>query len=265
MPLPFYSEDLMQIFFLKSILSILLVAMALFAMFTMFEILGRAEKRYNIERLRKIHKINGILYIALFLLITWFCLRFFAGAKTELSPRAAFHSIFALTIIILLGLKVSFVRVYRQFYGKVQTIGLLIALTTFIMAGLSGGYYLLVTKFGTDKTFSGTVEGKKGEARQAAAGKEGKWAVRTDADSICKGKELYDSKCYFCHDAYSTKTGVGPGHKGLLKNPVLPVSKKSATPENIANQILHPYKDMPAFSYLADNDIQSLIAFLNTL
>jgi len=255
----------MQIFFLKSILSILLVAMALFAMFTMFEIFGRAEKRYNIERLRKIHKINGILYVLLFLLITWFCLRFFAGAKAELSPRAAFHSIFALTIIILLGLKVSFVRVYRQFYGKVQTIGLLIALITFVMAGLSGGYYLLITKFGTDKTFSGTVEGKKGEARQEAAGKEGKWAVRTDADSICKGKELYDSKCYFCHDAYSNKTGVGPGHKGILKNQQLPVSKKPATPENIASQILRPYKDMPAFSYMSDEQVQNITAFLNTL
>ncbi|MEW6109544.1 MAG: cytochrome c [Nitrospirota bacterium] len=38
-----------------------------------------------------------------------------------------------------------------------------------------------------------------------------------------------------------------------------------ATAENIANQIRNPYKDMPSFSYLSDEDIQNLIAFLNTL
>jgi len=89
--------------------------------------------------------------------------------------------------------------------------------------------------------------------------------IKTDQESINKGKELYESKCYFCHDAYSTKWGVGPGHKGILKNPLLPASGKPATPENIVNQLRNPYKDMPSFSYLSDEDIQNIIAFLNTL
>ena len=69
----------------------------------------------------------------------------------------------------------------------------------------------------------------------------------------------------FCHDAYSNKREVGPGHKGILKNPLLPVSKKPATPENVANQIRNPYKDMPSFSYLLDEDVENIVAFLNTL
>ncbi|GBE37750.1 hypothetical protein BMS3Bbin08_00346 [bacterium BMS3Bbin08] len=52
--------------------------------------------------------------------------------------------------------------------------------------------------------------------------------------------------------------------KGILKKPRLPVSKKPATPENIANQLKKPYRRMPSFSYLADEQISNIIDFLNT-
>lgn len=96
---------------------------AFIAMFTMFEILGRGEKKYNINRLKKIHKANGLIYILLYLVIAYFCLDFIVKTKIEPSPHAAFHAVFALTVIVLLCLKISFLRFYRQFYGKVQTIG----------------------------------------------------------------------------------------------------------------------------------------------
>lgn len=243
---------------MKSLLSIVLFILALFAMFTMFEVFGKNGKIFDTEKLKKVHRVNGIVYSLFYLLIAYFCLDFILGTKAEPSPRAALHSVFALSVIILLALKVSFVRFYRQFYNQAKIIGVLIALLTFVMIGTSGGYYLLITKFGTDipvKKVAASVE--------KAAG--AKLAVRTDTESIKNGKELYESKCYFCHDAYSTDVIVGPGHKGILKNPLLPVSKKPATPENAANQIKNPYKDMPSFSYLPDEDVLNLIAFLNTL
>lgn len=244
----------MPIFLVKSLLAMPLFILTLFAMFTMFEIFGRAEKKYDIEKLKKLHRLNGSIYFLLYLLIAYFCLDFILNTKAEPSARATFHSIFALSVIILLFLKFSFVRIYRQFYGQVKTIGLLIALLTFGMIGTSAGYYLLITKLGTD------IPVKKVEEREAP-----KVVVRTDSLSIERGKELYESKCYFCHDAFSTEWGVGPGHKGILKNPLLPVSKKPATPENAANQIKNPYRDMPSFSYLSEDDVLDLIAYLNTL
>lgn len=245
----------MPIFLIKSLLSIILFVLTLFAMFTMFEIFGRADKKYDIEKLKRIHKINGRVYFLFYLLIAYFCLDFILITKAELSSRSAFHSIFALTIIILLFLKISFVRIYKQFYGQVKIIGLLIALITFGMIGTSAGYYFLITKGGTD------VSVKKADGMPAIP----KIMVKADPASIEKGKELYNSKCFFCHDAYSKERGVGPGHKGILKNPTLSVSGKPATPENVADQIRNPYKDMPSFSYLPDEDMLNLIAFLNTL
>lgn len=89
--------------------------------------------------------------------------------------------------------------------------------------------------------------------------------VRTDSESINEGKVLFGQKCRFCHDAYSTETLTGPGLYEILKKPKLPVSKKPATPENIINQLKDPFRLMPAFTDLSEEDILNIIAFLNTL
>lgn len=244
----------MPIFLLKSLLSILLLVLTLFSFLTMLEVFGR-ESRFDLERLKRLHRLNGKIYLFLYILITYFCVDFIIKTKAEPSPRATFHGVFALSIITLLFLKFSFVRFYKKFYNWAKILGILIGLLTIGMIGTSAGYYLLISKFGMDLPVK--KEEKKVE--------EKKFFVKTDLESIKKGQELYESKCYFCHDAFSTKWEVGPGHKGILKNPLLPVSKKPATPENIANQLRNPYKDMPSFSYLSDEDVLNLIAYLNTL
>jgi len=89
--------------------------------------------------------------------------------------------------------------------------------------------------------------------------------VRTDAGTVAKGKELFESKCSFCHAVDSTATVVGPGLKGILKRKRLPVSKRPATPENVMHQMVEPYKDMPSFSYLSKEEREAIIAYLNTI
>ncbi len=90
--------------------------------------------------------------------------------------------------------------------------------------------------------------------------------VRTDQESISKGKNLFEKLCKVCHDAYSdTITVIGPGLKGLLKNDLLPVSKKPATAENILIQFDKPLNKMPSFHWISEEDKLNIIAFLNTL
>jgi cytochrome c2 len=226
----------------------------------MFEVFGRSEKRFDIAKLKKLHQISGYLFLLLSLVITYYCLDFIIKTKAEPTSRATLHSVFSLAVILLIIIKIIFVRFYRQFYGQVQMIGLVIAILSFGMVGTSGGYYLFSTKFGTDREIGEVIEQK-----HETVSKAGKITLRTDSVSIKNGKELYESKCSFCHDPYSTKTNVGPGHKDILKNHLLPVSKKPATPENIAEQLRNPHRDMPSFSYLDDKDVQNIIAYLNTL
>lgn len=106
---------------------------------------------------------------------------------------------------------------------------------------------------------------KKMSATKAEAVQDTGIMLRTDDESIGTGKEIFDSKCYFCHDARSTKKGVGPGMKGILKVDKFPVSEMAATPENVVKQLRTPYKSMPSFSSLSDEDILNIIAYLNTL
>jgi hypothetical protein len=221
---------------------------------------GRVEQKFNRDTLRKFHRANGILYLVLCLCLTYLCFGFLVRTKTEPSVRVMFHSLFAISVLLILCFKVLVARIYRQFYAKLQTAGLILAFVSFCMIGTSAGYYLLITKFGKDIPVAGLSD-----QRRATNAEQTGMIAKIDSESIRKGKELYEDKCTFCHDPLSNKTLTGPGHKGILKNPLLPASMKPATPENIAAQIRSPFKDMPSFSYLSGDEVQNIIAYLNTL
>ena len=89
--------------------------------------------------------------------------------------------------------------------------------------------------------------------------------AETDMESIAKGKKLFKSKCSFCHKANSTEMLVGPGLSGILKQSRLPASNEPATAEMITKRLRTPYKNMPSFSYLTDDEVKSIIAYLKTL
>jgi mono/diheme cytochrome c family protein len=247
----------MHIFFIKSLLSLVLLLLLGVGMYTMFELLGRAEKRYRPEALRKAHSLSGIAFFLLSLVIAYLCLDFLLKTRAEPSPRAALHAIFSIAVLFLLCLKILFRRVYRQFYNQLQTLGFVIAFSSTVMISTSAGYYLLVTRFGKEMPAVRTSVDAVQDNSEVTA--------KTDPQSIAKGKALYEAKCTFCHDPFSNVMLTGPGHKGILKNPLLPVSEKPANPENVANQLRKPYKDMPSFAYLSDDEVGDLIAYLNTL
>ncbi|RJQ53362.1 MAG: hypothetical protein C4526_06860 [Nitrospiraceae bacterium] len=254
----------MSTFFIKSILSLVLLTATAVGMFTMFELFGRDGKRFNAETLRKVHRAAGIVYVIIFALISYLCLRFVFITKTELSVRGAFHGVLALAVPVLLGVKVLYVRIYRQFYGQAKTFGLVISIITFVMVAISSGYYLLVSEFGADTSYDRIIQYKEKIAREKKE-EAGRPAVRTDPESISRGKTIFEARCGFCHNAYSPETIVGPGLKGILRSPELPVSRRPATPENIRKQLRQPFSRMPSFDFLSDGEAEDIIAFLNTL
>lgn len=250
----------MQIFFIKSLLAIVLLVLSLISIFTMFEMFGRAERKFDPQKLRKIHRLSGMVFFLLSVAIAYICIDFLAKTRAEPSPRAAMHSVLSVAVLFLLSLKILFNRVYRHFYAQLQTMGLILAFASFAMIGSSAGYFLVVSKFGREMPALRSVDKNKDAGQEGAVR-----TAKTDPMSIARGKELYESKCTFCHDPFSNKTITGPGHKGILKNPLLPVSKKPANPENVAHQLRTPYKDMPSFSYLSGAEVEDIIAYLNTL
>ena len=254
-------------FLFKSILSLLMILGAIVAMFTMFEIFGRGTAKYKVTTLKVLHRVNGVIYLILFLYITYHCMDFIMSTKGELSSRATFHSLFALLIIVLFSVKISFIKIYKQFYAQARTLGLVMALTTFGMVGTSGIYYLLISGFGKNEIQATVISAQLETPTETLLRKDvpPKIELKTDTESIRSGRKLFNESCSFCHDPQSTKGAVGPGLMGVLKNPTLPASKRPSTPENIAEQLRTPLKDMPSFENLQEEDIVDLIAFLNTL
>lgn len=257
----------MTIFLLKSILSLFLLLFAAYGMYSMFEVFGGGAAAEQADRLKRRHRVSGYGYVLFFVLVSYLCIGFLAASKTDLSPRTAIHVLIALAIIALVAVKVLFVRRYRQFYALAKTIGIVLGVLTFALVGLSAGFYLTVSRFGQDHTVDKSVfyslRGPFLAVRQIA-GPEA-LAIRTDRLSIARGRELFASRCAACHDPASTRTIVGPGLKGLLRNPKLPVSGHPATPESIRFQLRQPMGRMPSFAYLSDDELNDLVAYLNTL
>jgi mono/diheme cytochrome c family protein len=251
---------------MKSMLSLLVLCLSIAGMFTMFEVFGRSEKVNDVAGLKRLHKACGYLYLLLFALVSYYCLKFLVLSKVELSPRGALHSLIAFTVVILIVLKVFFVRVYRQHYNQAKIFGLVIGVMTFGMFWTSGGYYLLVTGFGTYKGIDRVIEQRmRGQGLAAHEEAAGNIPVKTDPVSVGRGKKLFEDKCSACHDPYRRETIIGPGLRDLLKRSSLPVSGRPATPENVRRQLREPFEKMPSFAYLSDEEVTDLLAFLNTL
>ncbi|MGC2062119.1 MAG: cytochrome c [Thermodesulfovibrionales bacterium] len=89
--------------------------------------------------------------------------------------------------------------------------------------------------------------------------------LKTDSDSITAGRTLFAQKCSNCHYIDRPDSFVGPSLMGILRNPLLPVSKKPSTPENIVRQMRHPFTNMPSFVFFSDEDLANILAFLNSL
>ena len=255
----------MTIFFLKSLLSLLLFAIASVAMYAMFKVLGRSTPPLSTERLKRLHKASGYLYVAVFVFISYLCIGFAAASRGEPSPREALHIVLALSIIALFLLKVLYVRFFRQFYGGVKTIGVLLGIFTFVLVGLSAGFYLITSHFGQDLTVDKSVYYMLKGPFLVVRERPGVMTIRTDQLSIERGRTLFESKCSICHDPNSTRTIIGPGLKGILKRPTLPISGRPATAKSIRLQLRQPIGRMPSFAYLSNEQLEDLIAYLNTL
>jgi len=90
--------------------------------------------------------------------------------------------------------------------------------------------------------------------------------IKLEKGNTEKGKKVFQNLCADCHytDRKDFKMDT-PGLKGILKEKILPVSKKPATPDNIKNLIRKPYRFMPPFPDLSDEEIADIIEYLKTL
>jgi cytochrome c5 len=126
------------------------------------------------------------------------------------------------------------------------------------------------------------LEGKKGEAKLRLhcedstvilkgsfnlPDRSGKWIFTKlkDEKTSPKGQDLFTANCAVCHFSDRTDAKVGPGLKGVFKNPRLPGTGRPTSEETVQDQIQKGGTKMPPFKNLTDEEVLAIIDFLKTL
>lgn len=238
----------MPLFMLKSILAAVFLAASATAVFSMLTMQGKTEKKVNPKTLRFIHKTAGFIFFILLLVLSFICLKYWAQAGDQISIRAVFHAVLSFGLIAVFLIKIFIAQFYKQLLRLMPALGITVFCLAFVVTGISAGYYLLRSWSAVPADRIEVVE-----------------KLSNTYDDVEKGKALFANKCAMCHDPDSEEGKAGPGLKGLLSKEILPVSKRSATKENVKAQILKPFLGMPAFPELTDSEMNFLLAYISTL
>jgi cytochrome c2 len=238
----------MSFFLFKSILATFFLFAAIIAVISMLSLMGKTGRKTSDKLLRKMHKSSGFVFTGLLLVISYFCLKYWAMVGDQLSTRAVMHIVLSLALIIILILKLSIVRFYKQFLKFVPVMGIIVFVLSFMVFSTSAGFFFLRTL-----------------SAQAESPEISKPSQTPPHGNVEKGAALFKSKCVSCHFANKEENKHGPGLKNVLKKENLPFSKRPASVENIKKQLKTPFLTMPSFVSLSQQEIADLIAYLKTL
>lgn len=101
----------------KSLFSLVAMALALVQIWSIMELLGRPVRRWNPEWMSWIHRVGGYTFLGIFGLVSFYCLRDYAAAGGEFSPRGNIHAMLAVVLFLVLVIKILIIRVYKQWKG----------------------------------------------------------------------------------------------------------------------------------------------------
>jgi len=135
----------------KTWISFGLVALALFEFWTAMSVFGdKNERASNPKLLLNLHRAAGYVFGVFFIWISWLCVdlmqKLYAAGNYALDTRNFWHGTLAITIIIILALKIVFIRRYRNFRPYVPLLGIILVAGTVLLWGISGWMYLIITR-----------------------------------------------------------------------------------------------------------------------
>ena len=164
---------------ITSALSFLFVVIAIIQVWLMLEVIGREKPRFNTAKLSLVHRINGYLFVTIYLIMLVVMTRKVMQSNAPLDTKSIIHWVLAISLLPLLMVKILIVRFYPQAFNHVLPMGVSILVITMAFVTITGGYY-----------FVKSVSGKYISSINPSAG-------YLDVDV---GRELTLQKCNKCHD-----------------------------------------------------------------
>ena len=138
----------MSDYLVKSLLAVILLGAGLAALLSMMARFGRPGDEVRSERLRKVHKAAGYIYIVLLAPLTVLGAGFLIETGNGLSTRGTFHFVLAAALLALLFLKLLVVKKHRQLLKHAPVLGMTIFSLTLVIFLITAGFYFLRTAAG---------------------------------------------------------------------------------------------------------------------
>lgn len=134
----------------KTWISLGLVVIALFEFWSAMSIFGdKKERAKNPKLLLNLHRAAGYVFAVYFIWISWVCVglmqNLYAAGNYALDARNFGHGALAIALVIVLALKVAFIRRYRNYRPYVPLLGIILVTGTILLWGISGWMYLIIT------------------------------------------------------------------------------------------------------------------------
>jgi mono/diheme cytochrome c family protein len=238
----------MSEYLLKSLIATALVAVGSVAFLSMMALMGRAERKGDPGQLRKVHRVSGWLFVLVLVPLVFMGLDFLSEMGDALTLRGVIHVVLAFSFLAVLLLKLSIVRLYKQFLRFAPPLGMTVFLLAVVLFLITAGFTFL----------RNATPGPEDEGEFSVASA----AVPARPD---EGRAIFRENCASCHSIEGEEGGIGPDLKGLLRREGLPASGKPPLPANIIQQIRRPLGKMPAFPGLSDREIADLLAYFINL
>ena len=132
----------------KTYVSIGLVILALFEFWAAMRIFGKkGPPGTSARHILRLHRIFGYLFLVYFVWISWICVDLMdrlAQAGRALDSRAVIHATLAMVLFGILLLKISFIRMYRNYRPYVPLLGICLVIGTLVLWGLAGWMFLIL-------------------------------------------------------------------------------------------------------------------------
>ena len=237
----------MSIYLWQSLFALVFFAFALAAFFTMFTVMGKMELKASPKRLRRWHKSFGFLFALVLIVQSVVSLRHVRAFGDQLSMRAIWHAVLALTLIAVFTLKILSVAFYKKFMKYAPVLGMFVISLSFLVAATSAGYFFM--RMNPPPLSSRATVSESAESEGIPE----------------NGQQVFLARCEICHIPDSTDQKTGPGLKNILRRDKLPSSGRPATQANIIEQLRRPLLTMPAFPDISQRELVDLLRYLETL
>jgi cytochrome c5 len=154
------------------------------------------------------HRALGFLFVAIYVFMMIQMVPRMVAYQVEFPPRSVAHMCLAITVGVILLVKISIIRFFRHLEEWMPLLGITLLLCTWLLVGLSVPFSLRERQLAQkgDAFSKKNLERVALQLAEAGLPKEASVAELSTAKSLLVGRHVLLTKCVACHDLRTVLT-----------------------------------------------------------